>query len=163
MLTRRRDLRGRRIAAAGPLLVILFVLAAAPAARGADAFGPLGTWATANDESHVQIEQCGDALCGKIVWLKKPLGADGKPAIDSENPDPQLRSRPLFGLPLLGGFAHSSDDVNLWVNGRIYDPSDGRTYSCKLTVIDAETLDVRGYVGLSFLGKTQTWTRVKTR
>jgi uncharacterized protein (DUF2147 family) len=159
--TSRSKLRWRSIAAAMPLLAILFVLAGPPFAWAADATpSPLGTWATANDESHVKIEQCGGALCGTITWLKKPLGANGKPAIDSKNPDPNLRGRPLLGRPLLSGFEHSSNDANLWVSGRIYDPGDGRTYSCKLTVIDAETLNVRGYVGFSFLGKTQTWTRV---
>jgi uncharacterized protein (DUF2147 family) len=164
MLTRSRNLRRLSIATAAPLLAMLFVLACAPATLAADAApSPLGTWATANDDSHVKIERCGGALCGTIIWLKDPLGDDGKPAVDSKNPDPHWRGRPLLGLPLLSGFEHSSDNPNLWENGKIYDPDDGRTYSCKLTMLDARTLDVRGYVGFSILGKTQTWTRVEDK
>lgn len=127
----------------------------------ASAPSPIGTWATADGDSHVKIEQCGAALCGRITWLKDPLGADGKPAIDSKNPDPRLRGRTLVGLSILGGFERSADDTNVWSGGTVYDPEDGRTYSCKLALVDADTLKVRGYVGFSFLGKTQTWTRVE--
>jgi len=122
---------------------------------------PIGTWLTAGGESQVKVEQCSVALCGRIVWLKNPLGADGKAAIDSENPDPRLRARPLMGLTILNGFAQSAGESNIWNGGTIYDPADGRTYSCKFTVIDADTLSVRGYVGFSLLGRTQTWTRVE--
>lgn len=122
---------------------------------------PVGVWATDGDESHVRIERCGASLCGTIVWLKDPLGDDGKDAVDSNNPDPALRRRKLVGLPLLSGFDQDPDDAAAWLHGKIYDPEDGRTYSCKLTVQDRNTLRVRGYIGFSLLGKTQVWTRVR--
>jgi uncharacterized protein (DUF2147 family) len=130
------------------------------ASAGDAALGPVGVWATDGNDSHVKIEKCGINLCGTIVWLKDPLGDDGKPAVDFKNPDPGLRSRPLIGLMLLSGFVQDSDDPDVWTDGRIYDPDDGRTYSCKLTVQDANSLRVRGYIGFSFLGETQVWTRV---
>jgi uncharacterized protein (DUF2147 family) len=100
-------------------------------------------------------------LCGTIVWLKDPLGDDGKPAVDSKNPDPGLRSQRLVGLKLLSGFEQTSDDPDAWRGGTIYDPDDGRTYSCNLTLQDKNTLKVRGYVGFSLLGKTQIWNRIE--
>jgi uncharacterized protein (DUF2147 family) len=141
-------------------LLLCCVLTASGARAASTELNPLGIWSTDGDDSHVKIEKCGASLCGTIVWLKDPLGADGKDAVDSNNPDPSLRTHKLVGLPLLSGF-EPTDDPNVWKNGRIYDPDDGRTYSCNLTVQDADRLRVRGYVGFSLLGKTQIWNRVR--
>ena len=141
-------------------LLLWVALCRPPAAAADDNLSPLGVWSTDGNDSHVKIEKCGTNLCGVIVWLKQPLGDDGKPAVDSKNPDPNLRSQQLVGLKLLSGFEQSSDP-NVWKGGKIYDPDDGRTYSCNLTVQDPKTLKVRGYVGFSLLGKTQIWNRVQ--
>lgn len=53
------------------------------------------------------------------------------------------------------------DGGNVWDEGKIYNPEDGKTYSCKMTLKNPNTLDVRGYVGISLIGKTQVWTRIK--
>src|SRR5579885_1612135 len=136
----REDARKRippmaRICAAA---AILFSLGPQPALCAAPDTppDPAGIWATEGNESHVRIERCGSGLCGTIVWLKDPLGDDGKDAVDSNNPDPALRRRKLVGLPLLSGFDQDPDDAAAWLHGKIYDPEDGRTYSCKLTVQD---------------------------
>ena len=65
---------------------------------------PIGVWATAGGESHVKIEDCGGKLCGTIIWLKEPLNKEGKDDVDSENPDPSLRTRKLAGMSLLKRF-----------------------------------------------------------
>jgi uncharacterized protein (DUF2147 family) len=143
------------------IALLLCCLLTASGAHAADAeANPLGTWSTQGDDSHVKIEKCGASLCGTIVWLKDPLGDDGKDAVDSKNPDPSLRTQKLVGLSLLSGF-EPTDDPSVWKNGRIYNPEDGRTYSCNLTVQDTNTLRVRGYVGFSLLGETQIWNRVR--
>jgi uncharacterized protein (DUF2147 family) len=49
----------------------------------------------------------------------------------------------------------------MWSGGTIYNPDDGKTYSCKLTMMDPKTMKVRGYFGISILGKTQIWNRVE--
>lgn len=121
---------------------------------------PIGVWATENGSSHVKIEDCGGKLCGSLIWLKEPLNKEGKDKIDSQNPDPSQRSRKMLGLPLLNGFV-SDGDGKVWSGGTIYNPDDGKTYSCKLTMQDPKTMKVRGYVGISILGKTQIWTRVE--
>jgi uncharacterized protein (DUF2147 family) len=129
------------------------------AARAADAAAsPIGTWLTESGGADVQIADCGSKLCGSIVWIKEPLDAHGRPKVDSNNPDQALRSRKILGLVILSGFVSAGD--NVWQDGLIYNPQDGRTYKCTLTLVDDHTLRVRGYVGISLLGKTQTWTRV---
>ncbi len=130
-------------------------------ALGGDAAAsPAGTWLTESGGADVKIADCGGKLCGSIVWIKEPLDAHGQQKVDSNNPDQSLRSRKLVGLPILSGFVPAGDGSNVWQDGLIYNPQDGKTYKCTLTLVDGHTLRVRGYVGISLFGKTQTWTRV---
>lgn len=94
---------------------------------------------------------------GKVVWLKEPL-KDGKPKVDEMNTDEKLRSRPRLGLPVLADFVKDGD--NKYSGGTIYDPNNGKTYSCKMTY-KGETLDIRGYIGISLFGRTTTWSRAQ--
>ena len=94
---------------------------------------------------------------GKVVWLKEPL-KNGKPKVDELNEDEKLRSRPRLGLPVLMDFVKDGD--NKYTDGKIYDPLNGKTYSCKMTYKGKE-LDIRGYIGISLFGRTTTWTRVE--
>ncbi len=130
-----------------------FLAFAAPAIA-ADA---TGVWATKEGKSHVKIGPCGDRLCGEIIWLKEPTGEDGKPKTDRNNIDESLRSRPIVGLQMLAGF--EPDGENEWDDGTIYNPEDGKTYSSKMELVDANTLEVKGCV-LMFC-QTQSWTRVE--
>ena len=122
---------------------------------------PVGVWANEGETSRIKIEDCAGKLCGVIVWLKEPLDSQGNEKVDKENPDASLKSRKLLGLRLLDGFAKKEGEATVWENGTIYNPNDGKTYKCTLTVKDARTLNVRGYVGLPIFGKSQTWTRVE--
>jgi len=153
-----------RMALASLISLICFAFAVS-SARAGDANAsippsPIGVWATENGLSHVKIEDCGGKLCGALIWLKEPLNKERKDKIDSQNPDPSLQSRKLLGLPLLNGFV-SDRDGTVWSSGTIYNPDDGKTYSCKLTMLDPKTMKVRGYIGISILGKTQIWNRVE--
>ena len=78
---------------------------------------------------------------------------------DSQNPDAKLRSRPRLGLVFMQGFKY--DDDNKWDDGKIYDPESGKTYSCYMKMESANTMEVKGYIGFSLIGKSQSWTRVK--
>ena len=118
---------------------------------------PLGVWDSG--ESHIEIYHCGELLCGRIVALDEPLDKDGKAKTDVNNHDPALRTRPILGMDLIADFSRKSDEK--WVKGRIYDPRDGKTYKCKMTLQDDGTLEVRGYVGFSLFGKTVVWTRIE--
>ena len=118
-----------------------------------------GTWLTPGGKSHVKIEKCGTKLCGKIIWLRDPNGPDGKPKVDAKNPNSMKKTRPILNLEILNGFAKDGD--NVWDDGEIYNPEDGKVYDCKLTLTDPNTLRVRGYVGISLFGQTQIWKRVR--
>ena len=141
------------------LLGALLALGSAAFAAVGSNNGALGTWATEGGKSHVEIAPCGEKLCGRIIWLKEPMDDDGMPKHDANNPDTQLQTRPIIGLPLLANFI-AGTEANVWDDGTIYNPEDGETYSCTMTLLDNATLKVRGYVGLPLFGKTQVWTRV---
>ena len=130
----------------------LLILAAAARAET-----PAGLWETG--ESHIEVYHCGELLCGRIVALDEPLDLAGNPKVDRNNPDPALRARPIMGMDLVSGFSRKSD--RKWVGGTIYDPRDGKTYKCKMTLKKDGTLKVRGYVGVSLFGKTVVWTRIE--
>ena len=127
-----------------------------PAAARAET--PHGLWDAG--ESHIQIYNCGELLCGRIVHLDEPNDKDGNPKTDTSNPDPALQSRPIMGMDLIAGFKRKTD--RYWINGTIYDPRDGKTYKCKMTLKKKSgILEVRGYVGVSLFGKTVKWTRIE--
>ncbi|MDX2001911.1 MAG: DUF2147 domain-containing protein [Chitinophagales bacterium] len=119
----------------------------------------LGQWYTTDKGAIVEIYECtGGKLCGKVVWLREPNDANGKPKTDINNPDPKLRTRAAIGMVLLQGFV--KDGENTWKDGKIYDPNNGKTYSCNMT-LSGDKLEVRGYIGISLFGRTENWTRVR--
>ena len=121
---------------------------------------PRGVWLTVSGKSHVKIDNCiddEDRLCGKIIWLRRPLGDDGEPRRDIHNEDESLRDRPVLGLRVIWDMEDESDGE--WGDGEIYNPTDGETYDAEVEEIDADTLEVSGCVW--FLCKTQTWNRVE--
>ena len=145
----------------GVFLVALFII---PPFAATATNGVLGKWVTHSGKSHVVISKSDAGLCGKIVWLKRPnypaddaKGMAGKPKVDRENPNPALRKRSTIGIQVLRGFKTRSD--NVWEDGTVYDPENGKTYKAKLTLADPKTLKVRGFVGFSWLGRTSIWTR----
>jgi uncharacterized protein (DUF2147 family) len=154
---------GRRGLGRAAALVAVLAVAPAVAAEGADRV--VGVWLTEKADAHVRIERVGDSFHGTIVWLKEPLypvddeqGMAGQPKVDRENPDPVLRARPIVGLRIVDGFRHQDGE---WRDGRIYDPENGKTYRCRMW-FDGETLRVRGYIGISLLGRSTSWTRARS-
>jgi uncharacterized protein (DUF2147 family) len=114
-----------------------------------------GAWMDANKEAKINIFKATDGkFYGKISWLKEPL-RNGKPKLDENNPEQKLKSREIVGLEILKGFVKDGDK---YTDGTIYDPKSGKTYSCKMTR-KGNSLDIRGYVGISLFGRTTTWTK----
>jgi uncharacterized protein (DUF2147 family) len=116
----------------------------------------LGTWLTASGKAKVKIYKEGTKYYGKIVWLKTPNYEDGNPKVDKNNPDKTKQTEPLLGLNMLKGFVFDEDE---WEDGTIYDPENGKTYSCTIKYRNG-MLDLRGYIGISLIGRTQTWFKV---
>lgn len=137
------------------LLLFLLTLATVRAADQPDAV--LGVWKNGEGTGMVQIYKKGDKYFGKVVWLKVPNNPDGTPRTDANNPDESLRNRPLKGLENLRDFVFKGN--NKWEDGRIYDPKNGSDYACEMKLIDENTLEVRGYIGVSLFGRTDVWKR----
>ena len=117
-----------------------------------------GVWKNGEGTGMIKIYKNGDKYQGKIVWLKEPIDAEtGKPKLDKNHPDENLHTRPLIGLVNTWGFDYTGD--NVWENGKIYDPKNGNTYECTIKMKNTNSLEVRGYIGISLIGRTDTWTR----
>jgi uncharacterized protein (DUF2147 family) len=112
----------------------------------------LGEWLSELKDGRVQVYKQGEKYFGKIIW-----GKDGTRK-DVKNPDEKLRSQNIIGAVILKGFSFTG---NAWEDGTIYDPNNGKTYSCTMKMKDANTLSIRGFIGISLLGRTTVWTRVK--
>jgi uncharacterized protein (DUF2147 family) len=136
---------------------ILVLVGTALFAQNADKV--LGVWLTQDGDSKVTITKDSKGkFNGEITWLKEPL-KEGKPKVDDKNPEVKLQSRPIMGLKLLEGFVFDKDD-NEWVDGKIYDPKSGKTYSCLMWFDDdPNKLSVKGFIGFSLIGKEVAWTR----
>jgi len=149
----------RMAAAAFWLLTIASLIAGPNAITPAFAADPLGTWYTKDNESQVRIANCGDGLCGTLVWLKEPNDPKtGKPKTDTKNFDASKRNRPLVGVQIVLGLKPSGTP-DQW-KGEVYNPEDGNTYTGYFTVIGPDTADLKG-CAMAVICKTQTWTRVK--
>jgi uncharacterized protein (DUF2147 family) len=118
-----------------------------------------GTWIPGSGKANVRIYKSGDHYYGAIISLKEPIDSvTHKPKVDKNNPDKSKRNTPLVGYLLLKNFIY---DDGIWKDGTIYDPENGKTYSCKITMKDKNTLDVRGFIGISLIGRTDEWKRKK--
>ena len=124
----------------------------------------LGLWNNAEKDAKIEVAMCGDRYCGTIVWLREPNypegskdGTPGTPKLDHNNPDPARRKAPIIGLQIVQGFRFAGDDR--WIDGTVYDPKNGKTYQGKMTLISPDRLDLRGFIGISLIGRTTTWTR----
>ncbi len=122
----------------------------------------IGVWEPSHGKARVKIDKIGNKYYGRIVWLKEPNDPEtGKPKTDRNNPDESMRSTPLRGYRLLKDFTYEGNGV--WANGTIYDPENGSTYKCEIKLKDDNTIDIRGYIGVKTLGRTDEWKRLKMK
>lgn len=157
-------LPGKRISRARRILLNVMVSSAVMlfgASFTADPGNPdaiVGVWKTGEGTAMVKIYKNGDKYQGRVVWLKEPNDPEtGKPKVDKNHPEEASRTRPVLGLINVWGFSYKEN--NTWDDGNIYDPKNGSTYSCTIRMPNPNTLEVRGYIGVSLIGRTDTWTR----
>jgi uncharacterized protein (DUF2147 family) len=118
----------------------------------------IGIWLTNGpDPAKIEISKAHDKYYGKIIWLKFPEDANGVKK-DINNPIKELRFKSIIGLTILRDFTFNKKSK--WIDGLIYDPENGKTYSCNIKLKDKNTLEVRGYIGVSLLGRTEVWRRI---
>ena len=121
---------------------------------------PVGLWKTIDDKtgkpkSLVRIIESGGEFQGRIEKLFRPADQEQNPKCDLC--DGANKDQPLIGMTILFGLK-KDDDV--YSGGKIIDPASGKVYSSKLKVTDSnKKLEVRGYIGMPMLGRTQTWLR----
>ena len=127
-----------------------------PAAFADSVINPGSVWRTANGESHIRFEQCGEALCGYLNWFANLERQPERDHIDHSNPDPALRGQPLLGIRLLWGFTR---DDGKWEDGRIYRPRNGAVYHAEIREIGADAIEIKG-CKLLFC-RRQVWTRIE--
>ena len=121
---------------------------------------PVGTWTTIDDETNqpkstVEIyETRNGSLAGRVVEVLQ--------SVQGENPvckecDGERKNQPIEGMVIIWGVSRDGDT---WEGGKILDPASGKVYSVKMRPVEGgEKLEVRGFMGFSLLGKTQTWVR----
>ncbi len=123
------------------------------------AASPVGNWKTIDDvtgnvKSIVNIRGSSD-LSGSVVKL-----FPGALTVCSACQG-SLRNKPILGMTIMEGLKQSPSNANEWTGGTIMDPKTGKTYRCTITVsADGKKLNVRGYIGISLLGRSQTWVKV---
>ena len=131
------------------LLLSLFLLLQTPSVEG--------TWVNIDDETGVAkseielyVEQ--GKLYGRVLRLLLPED-QGKKCVNCKGSD---KNKPIEGLLIVRGLSRENA---AWTDGKIMDPANGKSYDCTIRLEDPNTLNVRGFLGFSFLGRTQVWKR----
>lgn len=137
------------------LLVALFLCLTSRTAALADI--PQGEWLL-DGRVVVQIFDCANKMCGRILWLKVPRDPQGQLDRDKKNPDPSLRSRQLCGLTILWNLQPAGP--GRWEDGWFYNPDDGKTYRVEAKLESNDTMTARIYLGIPLFGKTKSLDRV---
>jgi uncharacterized protein (DUF2147 family) len=123
---------------------------------------PVGLWKTIDDEtgkekSLVRISEAAGTLSGKVEKLLDPAKADAK----CDKCSDERKDQPVAGLTILRN-VKKNEGRDEWGGGDILDPNNGKVYSVRLKSVDGgKRLEVRGYLGMPMLGRTQTWQRVE--
>ena len=123
-----------------------------------------GLWKTVDDKtgkekSLVRIVEAGGVYTGKVEKFLDPDTA--KDAVCKDCTDDR-KDKPILGLTIIRNMKQSADDKAVFEGGDILDPNNGKVYKSKMKLVDnGAKLDVRGYIGVPLLGRTQSWTRVE--
>jgi uncharacterized protein (DUF2147 family) len=137
------------------ILILLVISTGKMFAQTAAADKVLGNWLNEEKDGRIEIYKTGDKYYGKLIWGKNIFNPDGSSRTDLKNPNDKLKSRLLLNLVILTNFTYDDGE---WNGGKIYDPKSGKTYSCYMK-LDGATLKIKGYIGITLLGRTTIWTR----
>lgn len=140
---------------------MLFLIALTATAQNLPADKIIGVWFSEDSDVKLKFEiyKSGSEYVGKLLWASTMFEADGKtPKKDTKNPDKSLRNRSRQHMVNLNHLSYREGE---YVDGKLYNPDDGRTYSLKAKLKSANHLEFRGYVGVSLLGKTRQFKRIQ--
>jgi len=138
--------------------VLLLFLSSASQVVATDGSTPVGKWWVQGNESQIEIYEKDGKLYGRIAWTLRKLEKDGREKLDYKNPDKNLRNRHIQSFDFITDL--QKQEGQKYANGSLYNPKDGRTYSCEIELESENKLKLRGYVGHPLLGKTVSWHRV---
>lgn len=122
----------------------------------------VGLWQTISDktgkpEGYVRVWRVDDELRGRI---ERGMPGDDPNELCTACPG-ELHNQRKIGMTIITGL-HKTGDDGWWGGGRVLDPDEGRYYRCKMRAIDGgRKLEMRGYLGISLFGRTQTWMRAQ--
>lgn len=140
------------------LFVAVALMGASSVAAAAGS--PVGTWRSIDDKtkqerSIIRITEENGEFKGAVEKIFDQPGDD--PAHLCKECKDERKDKPIVGMTILWGLKKDGDT---WAGGEILDPKNGKIYRCKMTLSgDGKTLNVRGFIGISLLGRTQTWLR----
>ena len=141
------------------LITIALAVAAGTALAQAT---PVGLWKTIDDETKVEkslvrITESGGVLSGRIEKIAEAAKQDSK----CDKCTDERKDKPVLGMTIIRN-AKADADKEHWEGGDILDPNNGKVYKLRLKPVDGgRKLEVRGFIGVSLLGRTQTWLRVE--
>ncbi|RZU00508.1 DUF2147 domain-containing protein [Rivibacter subsaxonicus] len=142
------------------LLATLLVLTGSAFAQTS----PAGLWKTIDDKSGkerslVRISESAGVFSGRIEKRLDPNAPANEVCVPCTD---DRKGKPVDGMEIIRGVKKNTDDAALWDGGSILDPENGKTYKVRLSPADGgKKLEVRGYIGMPMLGRTQTWIRVE--
>ncbi len=128
-------------------------------AHASEAHNPEGLWLTQNERSVIKVtKNSAGKLEGHIAWI-----VEGGMQFDEKNSDNAKRNNPMCGLKIMSDVTQGNNDKNKWHSGKIYKADDGDMYDVNLELLNAGKMKIRGFKGISLLGKTQHWMRVSAK
>lgn len=119
-----------------------------------------GLWYFPDEEGICEIFEKNGKYYGKIAWQSEPYDRFGMIKTDFKNPDPKRHKKVLTGLTFMYGFKFNGKDK--WDDGIVYNVLNGKNYKAHIKVKgeNKDILELRGFLGVSMIGQTSTWTRV---
>lgn len=143
-----------------PLFTIAFLVLTAVPAFAQDT--PVGLWKTIDDDGKtvktlIRISESAGVLSGVIEKLLDPKAATVCTKCTDDRKD-----KPVVGMTIIRGIKHNTADAALWDGGEVLDPENGSTYRLRLRPADGgKKLEVRGFIGVPMIGRSQTWVRAE--
>lgn len=119
-----------------------------------------GVWLSENKKQKVRVayDAKSKTYTGKLEWMYEDDASQGRRLLDVNNPNVNLRNRRVTGINFLHSFKYEN---NSRFRGYIYDPISGKEYRCLMTLRpDRKTAEIRGYIMIPWIGRTEIATKV---
>lgn len=136
--------------------LLLHIIMLQAAALGGDKI--VGIWQTDTKDARIQVYKVGNTYQAKILWLEHIGVPQNVPWLDNKNPNPALRKRTRENIVAMTGMEYTGN--NKYKNGLVYYPTNGKTYDCCATLVNDNSLILRPYLGVRFLGYSIYFTKI---